>query len=119
MPATADVRYGAYLGCHSVARHLIFFPELQASNTPGADLTEAMALGIPVVSTDCPSGPRELIDAGRIAPLVKMGDVDALASALLLVLAEPPRSEVLTEAVSAYHQDVSAAAYLQTLGLST
>ncbi len=82
-------------------------------------LTEAMALGIPVVSTDCPSGPRELLDAGRVAPLVEMGDVDALASALLLVLAEPPRSEVLTEAVSAYHQDVSAAAYLQTLGLST
>tara|TARA_B100000963_G_C22282869_1_gene517898 strand:+ start:245 stop:391 length:147 start_codon:yes stop_codon:yes gene_type:complete len=48
-----------------------------------------------------------------------MGDVDALASALLSVLAEPPRSEVLIEATSAYHQDVSAAAYLRTLGLST
>ena len=82
-------------------------------------LTEAMALGIPVVSTDCPSGPRELLDAGRIAPLVKMGDVNALASALMSVLAAPPRSEVLTEAVSAYHRDVSAAAYLKTLGLST
>ena len=81
-------------------------------------LTEAMALGVPVVSTDCPSGPRELLDSGRIAPLVKMGDVNVLASALLSVLAEPPRSEVLSEAVSAYHRDVSATAYLQTLGLS-
>ena len=35
-----------------------------------------MAPGIPVVSTDCLSGPRELLDAGRIAPLVEMGDVD-------------------------------------------
>ncbi len=81
-------------------------------------LTEAMALGIPVVSTDCPSGPRELLDAGRIAPLVEMGDSDALASALLAVLAQPPEPAMLTEAVSAYHQDVSAAAYLRKLGLS-
>ena len=50
---------------------------------------------------------------------MEMGDVDALPSALLSVLAEPLRSGVLIEAVSAYHQDVSAAAYLQTLGLST
>jgi len=50
---------------------------------------------------------------------VEIGDVDALASALLSVVAEPPRSEVLIEAVSACHQDVSAAAYSQTLGLST
>jgi len=82
-------------------------------------LTEAMALGIPVVSTDCPSGPTELLDGGRIAPLVEMGDIDALASALLSVLAAAPRSEELTEAVSAYHWDVSAAAYIKTLGLST
>ena len=81
-------------------------------------LTEAMALGIPVVSTDCPSGPRELLDGGRVAPLVEMGDSEVLASTLLSVLAEPPPSEMLTKAVSAYHQDVSAAAYLQTLGLS-
>ena len=50
---------------------------------------------------------------------MEMGDVDALPEALLSVLAEPLRSEVLIEAVSAYHQDVSAAAYRQTLVLST
>ena len=48
-------------------------------------LTEAMALGIPVVSTDCPSGPRELLNAGRIAPLVDMGDAEALAQAFISV----------------------------------
>ena len=63
--------------------------------------------------------PSERVICGGRSPLVAMGDVDALTSALLSVLAEPPRSEVLIEAVSAYHQDVSAAAYLQTLGLST
>ena len=47
-----------------------------------------------------------------------MGDSETLANALLSVLAKPPQSQMLTEAVSAYHRDVSAAAYLQTLGLS-
>ena len=59
-----------------------------------------------------------MILGGR-SPLVEMGDVDALASALLSVLTEPPRPGVLIEAVSAYNLDVSAAAYLQTLGLSS
>ena len=48
-----------------------------------------------------------------------MGDGNALASALLSVFAEPPRPELLIEAGSACDQDVSAAAYLQTLGLSS
>jgi len=48
-----------------------------------------------------------------------MNDVDSQPSALLSGAAEPLRSEVLVETVSAYHQDVSAAAYLQTLVLST
>ena len=59
---------------------------------------------------------KDLLDTGRSAPLVKMGDVDALASALLSVLAAPPRSGVLTEAVSAYHWDASAAAYPANTG---
>ena len=80
-------------------------------------LTEAMALGIPVVSTDCPSGPSELLTAGQIAPLVDMGDVEALAHALLSTLDNPPDTAVLVDAVRAYHRDVSAAAYLHTLGL--
>ena len=80
-------------------------------------LTEAMALGVPVVSTDCPSGPRELLDAGRIAPLVDMGDAEALAHALLSMLDNRPDTAALVAAVRAYHRDTSAASYLRALGL--
>jgi len=50
-------------------------------------LIEALALGIPVVSTDCPSGPSEVLDRGRYGELVPMDDSQALAEAILKVLA--------------------------------
>ena len=82
-------------------------------------LTEALALGTPVISTDCPSGPRELLSGGNIAPLVPMGDVTALREAILSILKDPPEAAPLVNAVKAYHQDVSATDYLDALGLAT
>jgi glycosyltransferase involved in cell wall biosynthesis len=78
-------------------------------------LTEAMALGRPVVATDCPSGPRELLQDGQVAPLVPVGDAAALARAMAQVLHRPPGVEVLKRAVAEYHQDVSAGRYYQVL----
>jgi glycosyltransferase involved in cell wall biosynthesis len=52
---------------------------------PGA-LIEALACEVPVVSTNCKSGPKEILDNGKIGELVKIKDVDSLSNAMLKVL---------------------------------
>jgi len=61
----------------------------------GVVLVEALALGAPVVSTDCPFGPREILDGGRYGVLVPPGDPDLLREAMRALLADAPRREAL------------------------
>ncbi len=78
---------------------------------PGA-LIEAMACGCPVVSTDCPSGPSEILAGGRYGPLVAVGDVDALAEAVLRVLVDPPDRDRLRAGARPYAVDTVTDRYL-------
>jgi glycosyltransferase involved in cell wall biosynthesis len=61
----------------------------------GLALAEALACGTPVVSTDCPHGPAEILEGGRVGPLVPVADPDAMARAIRDVLASPPDRHVL------------------------
>jgi glycosyltransferase involved in cell wall biosynthesis len=64
-------------------------------------LLEAMALGVPWVSTDCPHGPRELVEAGAPGVLVPVGDPGALAAALdraLTGTSDPAEAEAYVRA---------------------
>jgi len=80
---------------------------------------EALAVGTPVVSTDCPSGPRETLQEGRFGPLVPVGDEEALARAILETMAHPLDAATLRAAVDEFTVERSADAYLEVLGLPT
>ena len=57
-------------------------------------MVEALACRCPVVSTDCPSGPAEVLDGSRYGRLVPVGDERALAEAIIAVLESPPKREM-------------------------
>ncbi len=61
----------------------------------GNVVAEALACGTPVVSTDCPHGPAEILDGGRFGSLVPVGDVAALEKAIVDCLGRPVDVAVL------------------------
>jgi len=83
----------------------------------GNVLVEAMALGTPVVTTDCPSGPAEIVDGGRHGHLVVMRDPTALAAALDEALTQPTDKNQLMEATRLFEATESARNYLRVLNI--
>jgi glycosyltransferase involved in cell wall biosynthesis len=73
-----------------------------------------------VVSTDCPSGPREILVDGRYGELVPMRDPAALADAMARTLDHPPDRAQLMRSVQGRGFTVgeAASAYLQALRLT-
>ena len=71
-----------------LARADVFALTSRVEGLPGV-LVEALACGCPVVSTDCPSGPHELLEGGRYGSLIPVGDDAALAGAILSTLEAP------------------------------
>jgi len=81
-------------------------------------LVEAMSVGTPVVAFNCPSGPLEILEGGKIATLVPNGNVKALAAAIENSLMRPSKEQdkfKLMEAVSRFTALNSAKYYLNLL----
>ena len=80
-------------------------------------LIEAMACGTPVVSTDCPSGPAEILENGKYGKLVPVEDVDVLAKAILETLENPIDSQKLQERAEYFSVEKAVEKYLAIMDL--
>ncbi len=78
-------------------------------------LIEAMACGCPVVATDCPSGPDEILDGGVYGPLVPIEDSHALAQGMLKIINNSPSTELLMQRANEYSTDKVVSTYLSLL----
>jgi glycosyltransferase involved in cell wall biosynthesis len=78
-------------------------------------LVEAMACGTPVVSTDCQSGPREILEDGRYGRLCPVGDSRQIAQAILETLTDPVPPESLRRRAEDFAVENSVKNYLGVL----
>jgi glycosyltransferase involved in cell wall biosynthesis len=76
---------------------------------------EALACGCPVVSTDCPNGPAEVLGHGRYGRLVPVADDAALAAAIDATLRAPPDPAALRERAASFSVERSTDAYMEIL----
>ena len=95
-------RYVSRSNCFVLSSDVEGFPNV---------LIEALACGCPVVSTDCPSGPSEILNAGAYGRLVPCRDPEAMAKAILLTLDEPPDRQLLRDRAQAFSIDSAVERY--------
>jgi glycosyltransferase involved in cell wall biosynthesis len=81
----------------------------------GNVVAEAIATGTPVVSTDCESGPAEILNKGQYGELVPVGDHKAMADAIVATLEHPIDAQVLKMRSQAFTIDCIVHQYLDVL----
>jgi len=92
----ADVRLPGFIKnpYPLLKRASVFVLSSRWEGLPNA-LLEAIAVGTPVVSTDCPSGPDEILEHGRYGRLVPVGDQQEIARAIFATLRSSVAPDVL------------------------
>ena len=102
---------------YAYLRHAALF--VLSSNWEGSPnvLTEALAIGCPVVATDCPSGPKETLQNGKYGKLVAMDDVAAMTQSIIATLDKPLDRSSLQQAAAPFHIAASADEYLAAMEL--
>ena len=97
-----------------MARAAVFASSSAYEGLPNVHI-EALAMGCPVVSTDCRSGPAEILEGGAYGQLVPVGDSKALAAAIIAVLDEPPPRDWLRRRAWDFSVERAADRYLEVL----
>jgi glycosyltransferase involved in cell wall biosynthesis len=97
-----------------MARANLFVLSSAFEGLPGV-LIQALCCGCPVVATDCPSGPMEILEGGRHGALVRVGDSDAMASEIASALDAPPDRAALKARGAEFSGEKAADAYLSVM----
>ena len=98
-----------------MARADVFAVSSRVEGMPNA-IIEALACGCPVVSTDCPSGPAEILEDGKFGKLVPVGNEAALAEAITATLHASVDREELRRRAADFSVERATERYLQLLG---
>ena len=78
-------------------------------------MIEALACGLPVVSTDCKCGPAKILENGRYGLLTPVGDADALAGAMLEFSDKSHDRDALRRRAADFLPEIAAAKYLKIM----
>lgn len=122
------VRHAAFLG----VGHRVIFAGFQSDPTPfyrsadlfvlssnreafGNVLVEAMNEGLPIVSTDCPTGPREVLADGKYGYLTSVDNAKELAEAIIKGLSSPVDPAAQRARAKKFRPEIAADAYLELL----